>query len=334
MDRTERLLDLVATLLNAPAPIPFSQIQTLFPDYQAPRGAGLRKFERDKSELEELGLPVELFAADGEQPAGYLIDRRSYYVPDLDLRADEWALLYAAGGAALARGDFPGSRDLFYALRKIGFTQVTAPLPQFADALAFTGESADGRAVLREALAVLWTAVLHRKRVAFDYRSAQGALSERTIDPYGIAFRRGQWIAVGRDHARQALRTFRADRMRSVRLVAPRPKAPEFPAPRGFHMDEHVQQQTWEICMHEPEEVVLELDPSLLPLAGRLFPRATPANGGTRLTVVVRNRDGLLRQTLALGHRARIVSPPSARRRAIALLRALYRDLERGVAKP
>src|SRR4051812_48029258 len=52
MDRTERLLDLVATLLDASEPVPFARIRELFPDYgEGSAEANERKFERDKAEL-------------------------------------------------------------------------------------------------------------------------------------------------------------------------------------------------------------------------------------------------------------------------------------------
>jgi len=59
MDRTERLLDLVAVLLGASEPIPFAELRESFPDdYGGPREAAERKLERDKAELLQLGVPI------------------------------------------------------------------------------------------------------------------------------------------------------------------------------------------------------------------------------------------------------------------------------------
>ena len=38
MDRTERLLDLVALLLDAPEPVPFSDLREAFPDEHVRQG--------------------------------------------------------------------------------------------------------------------------------------------------------------------------------------------------------------------------------------------------------------------------------------------------------
>ncbi|MHB8877732.1 MAG: helix-turn-helix transcriptional regulator, partial [Myxococcaceae bacterium] len=55
MDRTERLLDIVALMLDSTEPISWAELRDSFPeDYGAGTdGAAERKFERDKAELLE-----------------------------------------------------------------------------------------------------------------------------------------------------------------------------------------------------------------------------------------------------------------------------------------
>src|SRR5215831_13036453 len=132
MERTERLLDLVALLLDAREPITWAELREAFPeDYGAPSDeAAERKFERDKAELLELGIPVTYIQGDDERRDGYVVDREEYYLPEVGLTPEELALLYAAGSAALASAAFPGRRDLAHALRKIGFyagTELPSP---------------------------------------------------------------------------------------------------------------------------------------------------------------------------------------------------------------
>src|SRR5688500_15691745 len=105
MERAERLLDLVAMLLDAHTPVPFSEIRAAFPgDYVTPgEVAALRKWERDKAELVDAGVPIRWVAdEDIEGGGGYAIDRDAFYLPDLKLGADQLALLWAAGTAAIA----------------------------------------------------------------------------------------------------------------------------------------------------------------------------------------------------------------------------------------
>src|SRR5258707_3882855 len=59
-----------------------------------------RKFERDKETLRELGIPLVLSFTDPlfEDEQGYLIPRRDYALPDIDLDPDEAAPLGLAAG--------------------------------------------------------------------------------------------------------------------------------------------------------------------------------------------------------------------------------------------
>src|SRR5512138_823551 len=123
MQKAQRLLDLAAFLLRAAEPVSWREIQEQFPeDYGSSSGeAAIRKFERDKAELLELGIPIRYATGDEDLPAGYLIDRDEFYLPDLKLAPEDLALLYLAGSAALAKGTFPYARDLAHALNKLSF---------------------------------------------------------------------------------------------------------------------------------------------------------------------------------------------------------------------
>src|SRR6266498_2861334 len=103
MQKDQRLLDLAALLLKAAEPVSWREIQEQFADDYAGKGeAAIRKFERDKADLLELGIPVRYAAGDEDLPAGYLIDKDEFYLPDLKLPPEDLALLYVAGSAALA----------------------------------------------------------------------------------------------------------------------------------------------------------------------------------------------------------------------------------------
>ena len=104
MDRTERLLDLVALLLDAHEPVSWAELKESFPeDYGSGSDeATERKFERDKAELLELGIPLTYVQGDEDRKDGYLLDRNAYYLPEPGFTPEEMAVLYAAGSAALA----------------------------------------------------------------------------------------------------------------------------------------------------------------------------------------------------------------------------------------
>lgn len=312
MERTERLLDLVALLLDAQEPLPWSEIRAAFPDdYGGPSTeASERKFERDKAELLELGIPIAFVSGDDDVPDGYVIDKNAYYLPEVGLTPDELAVLYAAGSAALASGAFPGRQDLAHALRKVGFFS-DGPLPAPKVRLELGGV-ADARE-LPARLELLWSAINARKSVELDYYSPHTrALTKRKVDPWGLALRRGLWTLVGFCHLRQAPRTFHVHRIRALTVHAQRPKSTDFEVPSDFRLDDYVATWPWQFRFHPPVDVGVELKGELAPLASRLFPaQPTP---GERVTLTVRATDleGLLKYVLSLGADARVVSPPDA----------------------
>jgi predicted DNA-binding transcriptional regulator YafY len=69
-----------------------------------------------------------------------------------------------------------------------------------------------------EVVVLLGAAVRQRRRVRLRYRSFNQAESEREVDPYGVVYYGGRWFVAGHCHLRQALRTFRLDRVLAADL--------------------------------------------------------------------------------------------------------------------
>lgn len=330
MDKTERLLDLVALFLDAGKPVSFDEVRDAFPDeYAGSFDTAQRKFERDKAELLELGLPITFQQATDERRAGYSIDRNAYYLPEVGLAPEELAVLYAAGSAALATGAFPGRQDLAHALRKVGFF-ADGPLP--APRVRVDLSDVGGARELPGRLELLWTAINTRKFVELEYFSPRGrAVTTRKVDPWGLALRRGVWNLVGFCHLRQATRTFHVHRIRAATLNPRSPKAPDFTVPADFRADAHVAHWPWQHRLHEPLDVKLELRGELAPLAEQLF--AVPvdrAGGVASLSVTATDLDGLVATVLSLGAEARVVAPEQAVQRVREQLQRVLRAHEGG----
>ena len=79
----------------------------------------------------------------------------------------------------------------------------------------------------------------------FDYRgSAVGAEQTRVVDPYGLFRIGGHWYAVGRDHDRDAIRTFRVGRIvGTLRFATKNPR--DFSLPTDFDPDEYRARPPW-----------------------------------------------------------------------------------------
>ncbi|MBX7099037.1 MAG: WYL domain-containing protein [Myxococcaceae bacterium] len=321
MDRTERLLDLVALFLDADAPVSWADIRGAFPeDYGVgPSEANERKFERDKAELLELGLPLSFVPPGDDLPSGYVVDREAYALPEAGLKPDELAVLYAAGSAALASGAFPGAQDLAHALRQRGFLAgPNQPDPRVRLEL---GGLAQGHE-LPQRLEQLWAAVSTRKKVELEYHSPHTRqTTRRTVDPYGLALRRGVWNLVGHCHLRQGIRTFHVHRVRALSVNAAKPKSPDFEVPAAFRLDDYVATWPWQHRFHPPVEVTLTLSGALAPLADSLFPKGcAQGTGPTRaLTVPATDLDALLAYVLSLGPQAKVTGPDDALQRLRAM---------------
>ena len=318
MDKTERLLDLVALFLDAAHPVTWDEIRDAFPDeYAGSDDATQRKFERDKAELLDLGIPLTFMPETDETPAGYVLERNAYYLPEVGLTPEELAVLYAAGSAALASGAFPGRQDLAHALRKVGFfADGPLPAPRVRLELGGVADAKD----LPGRLELLWGAINTKKSVELHYFSPHTrSTTTRKVDPWGLALRRGVWNLVGWCHLRKAARTFHVHRIRDAQVNALKPRVADFEVPSDFLLDAYVATWPWQHQFHEPIDVSLTLSGELAPLADQLFPTkalAQVTDGVAALRVPATDLDGLVTYVLSLGAHAKIQGPPRAAARA------------------
>ena len=190
LDRLERVTDLVLVLLETEQPLTLDAIAHQVPGYPAEHSARRQAFERDKRLLRDEGIPVRTDRLPGNEQYGYLIDRDSFYLPDLKLEADEQVALHLAV-AGVHLGD-PSGRD---ALLKLGAAGLGDVRPIAA-------------MVPPAALIELFEAVRVRAAASFSYRG-----ETRQVVPVGLWFRFGHWYLVAYDLDREDQRTFRVDRI-------------------------------------------------------------------------------------------------------------------------
>jgi proteasome accessory factor B len=333
MQKDQRLLDLAALLLKAAEPVSWREIQEQFAhDYAGKGEAAIRKFERDKADLLELGIPVRWVAGDEDLPAGYLIDKDEFYLPDLKLPPEDLALLYVAGSAALANGSFPYVRDLAHALNKLSFA-ARAPGASEAAAVAARSLSTDDRpdGGVAGRIEELSRAIAHKKKVHLTYHGAERReRTERAVDPYGLFQQGGAWYLVGWCHLRTAIRTFHVARIEEIEVNASAPRTPDFAPRDDFSLAHHATREPWEYAHHAPVRCRVRLDPPLsAEVLASFGPRARvkEEGGGATVEVDATNSEGLMRHVLALGDRAEVLAPRALRERAREALAALARGL-------
>jgi proteasome accessory factor B len=245
--RAERLVNLVLCLLSTRQYLPAERIRGIVAGYaDAPTyEAFSRMFERDKTELRELGIPLEVGRnSTFDHVDGYRIARRDYELGDIGLEPDE-----AAAVALAARlWDSPeltgAAHGALIKLRAAG-VDVDQSSPAAVEPKVRTTEPA---------FTPLLAAVQEGRAVTFAYRRPSPAeLRSRTIEPWGVVSWRGRWYVVGHDRDRKASRCFRLSRI--VGAVRPVGRAGAVQRPAGVDLLDLVAKTGNEPCVSATAKV-------------------------------------------------------------------------------
>lgn len=211
--KTERLLNLVVCLLATRRYLTAEQIRRAVPGYPDSDEAFKRMFERDKEELRELGVPLEVGSdqqGGGGEEIGYRIPPQAYELPEIHLSPDEAAVLGLAARVWQRASMAEAASGALLKLRAAGVE---------TDVAAATG--IEPRVNTQDpSFPALWEAVRDGRPVAFDYQGiGRTSVARRHLDPWGVVSRRGRWYVVGFDRDRDEQRVFRLSRI--VGDVAP-----------------------------------------------------------------------------------------------------------------
>ncbi|MEA5454435.1 WYL domain-containing protein [Sinomonas sp. JGH33] len=211
--KTERLLNLLIALLHTELGVSrerlLRDVYGWAPGVDRERDAVERQFERDKADLR--GLGAEVLERQGYERADsssttslYRIDPRQFRLPELEFTAQEQSLLALAGLAS--QGALAGAAARG-ALRRL---EAAGALPDSPPSLV------QPRVRLEDPrYATLADAASRRAEVTFQYfATSTGREEARTVQPWGLGQRYGQWYLVGFDTGRRAPRVFRLSRIR------------------------------------------------------------------------------------------------------------------------
>jgi predicted DNA-binding transcriptional regulator YafY len=214
-------------------------------------GVDRRTVRRDVATLQRLGIPVE-----GERGVGggYRL-RPGYRLPPLMLTEDEAAVVVLGLAAArrLALGDAAAADGAHAKIHRVLPEPLRRRVEALEAALTFTGRAATLAAPAGETSLLLAEAIRRQRRVHMAYRTFAGEESEREVSPFGLVVHDGRWYLAAHDHTRDALRTFRVDRIdRAV------PGAAAAAAPPGFDAAAHVTASLAQVPW--PHEIEARLD--------------------------------------------------------------------------
>ena len=180
-------------------------------------GVDGRTLRRYIATLEELGIPV---TAERGRAGGYALIA-GFKLPPMMFTEDETLALsiglLAVRGLGLSEAA-PAVASAEAKLERV----MPANLKQRLRAAGQTVQLGMPRSATpagNTALLALSGAAQSHQRVALRYRAMDGKLSEREFDTFGLAYREGCWYAVGMCHLRNAIRSFRVDRVVTVKSV-------------------------------------------------------------------------------------------------------------------
>lgn len=306
MSKLERLLNLTAALLDSARPLTAAEIHQRVPGYPEGGASFHRAFERDKEDLREMGIPLELRPVEWTDPPrdGYLIPKEEYYLPELDLEQDELAALHLA----LSAVRLDGIHGL-EAMWKLGGT------PEYEGGLPVTALAA---IPADDNLVQLFAAVVERRQTSFVYHD-----EERSVHPYRIDYRKGRWYLTGFDMLRDAVRNFRVDRIEGKVTTA---------EPGGFTKPESapgLELEPW-VAGGESEIIaVLSVDhdqalSAVHHVGTEAVSRELP-DGSVVLELPVRNRDAFRSFALTFLEHAEVVGPRELRDDLVRWLEDLAR---------
>ncbi len=288
------------------------------PELSRRLGVGERTVRRYMTLLADLGIPVE---AGRGRHGGYRL-RPGYKLPPLMFSEDE-ALALVLGLLVVRQSGLAGTpADVEGALGKVERVMpdsLRARVRAVREAVVLTGGARDTRPAAT-LIGVLSEAAHRRRRVRLRYRAARGEETTREVDVYGVVCREGVWYAVGYDHLRADLRTFRVDRMLDARM-----RAETFTPPADFDALAHLEYALATMPGALTIEALLE---TTLDEARRLIPAAYATLEETPRGVLARGQVQDARQLGEMAHRLAglgcplvVLQPPELRDelRALAL---------------
>lgn len=220
--KSERLVNLTIALLATKKWLTKSQIFSSVDGYEGEPDAKERMFERDKDELRNLGINIEVGTFDPlfEDEVGYRIKPDQYKIDLQEISAQELSLLTLA--TKVWKGAVFDSTALsaLVKLKSLGVGSDFDSLPSLNPRISIPNQKLED----------VINAIAERRTISFDYQSSDLTVQSRVIEPYGAGTKNGNWYVAGLDIEKGEIRLFRLDRIDSEISFQGKPKSFEIPA--------------------------------------------------------------------------------------------------------
>ena len=210
--KVERLMNLVIALLSTRSYLSAEKIRSTVAGYadSASDDAFFRMFERDKNELRDLGIPLEVGKASAwDAKEGYRINREVYALPAVALTAEEAGAVAVATQLWESPELITAAQGALLKLRAAGVDVDSDAAVPVASPFGLPGLRGSERV-----LGIVLLAIDSGRVVQFPHRSSPAEpYVLRTVEPWGVVTEQGRWYLVGHDRDRAAPRVYRLSRI-------------------------------------------------------------------------------------------------------------------------
>lgn len=325
--KVERLVNLVIALLSTRGYITAEKIRSSVAGYSesASAEAFSRMFERDKNELRDLGIPLEVGRVSAwDACEGYRINRDAYSLAPVDLTPDEAAAVAVATQLWESPELITATQGALLKLRAAGVD--VDPLDDGAPVAIASPVGVPGLRGSEDVLGILLSAIDSRRAVQFLHRPSRAEpYATRTVEPWGVVTEKGRWYLVGHDRDRDATRTFRLSRIGPD--VTPIGPAGAVTVPEGIDLRRIVAQTVTDVAATPAGGLaqvwVAAGRATALRRAGRhVGERRLGERDGEVIELDIRSTDQLARDIAGYGADALVLEPQSLRDDVLARLRA------------
>ena len=283
INKSERLLNLTIALMSFRSGLSKSDIFLQIPGYpQNPESAD-RMFERDKEDLRNIGIEIQVLDLKNENR--YRIENESLQEMDITLAQQERLLVNLAVNSY--------SSTLFDQFSKLKMYGFGVPLT--------TSNSSRVRSFQLDTdnITTILKAISNRKIVQFEYRNRDGNQSLKEIIPLKLIIRSSLWYLVGKYENTDEIRTFSLKRV----LGKIAESAKTYSLPEGFLVSKEL------LSINEVVEVSLLISPGAMHEWERFATKTLRTDEGLRLTLEVEDLQYFIFQLFQLGSAVKVLSP-------------------------
>jgi len=269
-------------------------------------GVDRRTVYRDLESLHEMGVPV------WENQGRYGIDRTAY-LSTVRLNLNETIALYFAARLLSHHSD-EHNPYVVAALDKLAASLPDATISEHISHAASVIRSRPLRAVYIKVVEVLTRAWADRRLVRIQYRALSREITERVIAPYFLEVSRSEPAAyvIGFDQLRQALRTFKIERIEEAELLDEHYSIPDDFDPYSYLAD------SWGIMDDATVLVHLRFSPAVAPRVRESVWHQSQKiddlpDGGCELRMQIGGIREIRSWVLSWGGDVEVLSPPELR---------------------